>query len=283
VSPFDSWGLAVDFQEALVGGCEISPLAGSEILWAYNFFNLKHLLKLSGPATAGAGEAITVHVVDGQTGEAIAGASIGEVVGGATTPLAGSPATNAGGDATITLPAPGTVLLKATRSDSVRSNALPVCVHNANDGTCGTSLPPAPGVTPTAGATTGSPAPYRGPFALVSSVSGPQDGRTYPRRHAPRLLAGTILAHSPVTLVRISLRRAYRGRCWAYDGVRERFIHSRCGSAHQFTVSHGASFSYLLPSALAPGRYVLDVTADDSAGNTTTLARGSSRIVFHVR
>ena len=49
-----------------------------------------------------------------------------------------------------------------------------------------------------------------------------------------------------------------------------------------FKISSGASFSYLLPSALAPGRYVLDVTGSDAAGNTIALARGTSRVVFYV-
>ena len=35
--------------------------------------------------------------------------------------------------------------------------------------------------------------------------------------------------------------------------------------------------------ALAPGRYVLDIEATDVAGNHTSLARGTSRIVFYVR
>ena len=33
---------------------------------------------------------------------------------------------------------------------------------------------------------------------------------------------------------------------------------------------------------LPPGRYVLNLAASDAAGNQTTLARGSSRIVFYV-
>jgi hypothetical protein len=49
-----------------------------------------------------------------------------------------------------------------------------------------------------------------------------------------------------------------------------------------FSVSKSASFSYLLP-APGPGRYVFDVQAVDSVGNRTTLARGTSRIMFSVR
>ncbi|MCW3068353.1 MAG: hypothetical protein JWL67_978, partial [Solirubrobacterales bacterium] len=50
-----------------------------------------------------------------------------------------------------------------------------------------------------------------------------------------------------------------------------------------FKVSAAALYSYLLPEALRPGRYVLDIQATDVAGNRTTLARGTSRLVFYVR
>ena len=65
--------------------------------------------------------------------------------------------------------------------------------------------------------------------------------------------------------------------------MRARFVGARCGRGHSFHVSSSASFSYLLPKRLGPGRYVLDVSALDAAGNRTTLARGTSRLVFHVR
>ncbi len=60
-------------------------------------------------------------------------------------------------------------------------------------------------------------------------------------------------------------------------------MRARCGTGKPFQVSTNGLFSYLLPSALAPGRYVLDIQATDAAGNRTTLARGTSRIVFYVR
>jgi len=60
------------------------------------------------------------------------------------------------------------------------------------------------------------------------------------------------------------------------------FARARCGTAPFFGVATSRSFSYLLPASLPPGRYVLDVEASDAAGNQTTLARGSSRIVFYV-
>jgi hypothetical protein len=82
--------------------------------------------------------------------------------------------------------------------------------------------------------------------------------------------------------VSLRLRRSYRGRCYGFDGASVRFVRSRCGQGSFFKVSKSSAFSYLLPAALARGRYVLDVQATDAAGNKTSLARGSSRIVFYV-
>jgi hypothetical protein len=117
----------------------------------------------------------------------------------------------------------------------------------------------------------------------VAKFTGLTESHVYSRRRAPRLLTGIVTAHSAVTSVSIALRRRYHGRCTAYSGPRALFIHAACGTASFFRVSRSASFSYLLPAALAPGRYVLDVAATDAAGDRTTLARGTSRIVFYVR
>ncbi|HXB15271.1 MAG TPA: hypothetical protein VNV44_05960 [Solirubrobacteraceae bacterium] len=276
--PFDSWGVAVNDVLSEIGGCEFAPEAGAEVLWAYNVFNLAHMLRLSGPATAEVGVPFTVHVVDGTSGAALSGATLGEDTAGVTSPLPGSPGSDASGNASVVLSHAGAVTLKATRADSVRSNGLTVCVHAAGDGGCG-SASATGGV---AGFTSALPAPYKGPYALVAHLASVVNGRHYTRHGAPRLLAGQVSSHSSVTTVSLSLRRSYKGRCWAYDGVREAFARSRCGSAKAFKVASSASFSYLLPGALKAGRYVLDVTGSDVAGNTIALARGTSRVVFYV-
>src|SRR5439155_11971817 len=125
--------------------------------------------------------------------------------------------------------------------------------------------------------------PYTGPYALVAKQAGLIEGRVYRRGHAPRLLTGSIVAHNAVTSVSLELRRRHKGRCWSYDGLTERFRPARCGQGAFFKVSTNGLYSYLLPEALRPGRYVLDVQATDMAGNHTTLARGTSRLVFYVR
>jgi hypothetical protein len=165
-------------------------------------------------------------------------------------------------------------------------------VHNGSDGACGTTPAEPTPISSSAAAGSGGLAggmpvalqalPYRGPFAVVAHVLSVRDGHVYRRRRAPRLLSGVVAAHTPVTSVSLSLRRTYRGRCLAYSALRAEFRRARCGTAPPFQVARGASFSYLLPEALRPGRYVLDISASDAAGNRTALARGTSRVVFYV-
>ena len=202
--------------------------------------------------------------------------------------------TDSSGHATLTFSQPGQVTVLVTAPESIRTETT-ICVHNGNDGTCGThaassstgSETSASGSGTTSGTGTGGVASlvsrYTGPYALVADATSLIDGHVYRSGHAPRVLSGTIPAHSPVSSVSLELRRGYKGRCYAYDGTTERFMSARCGEGSFFKVSSDGVFSYLLPSALAPGRYVLDIEATDVAGNRTTLARGKSRTVFYVR
>ena len=88
-----------------------------------------------------------------------------------------------------------------------------------------------------------------------------------------------------MTSISPRLRRSYKGRCWAYSGARERFARARCGHGSFFKVASGGdSFSYLLPARAAAGplraRHRRPPTPP---AISTTLARGSSRIVFYVK
>jgi hypothetical protein len=266
------WGYSVNYTTAYVGGCQFQLAPGSEVLWAYNYFNLKHLLSLSGPSNVTVGVPFTVHVTDGQTGEPISGAAIGELVSGVTNTNASSPTTNMAGNATVTLSHVGTATLKATQSESVRSNGLAVGVGSS---VCGcvaiapTVPPPASLVTPD-----------------VAKVTGVKNGHVYSRRSAPRLLAGVVDVPVGGTLrqVRISLRRRYRGRCFDFSGSRGSFVRTKkCGSAAFFSVGASESFSYLLPARLPKGHYVLDIEAINGTGQTTKLVSGVSHVVFRVK
>jgi hypothetical protein len=275
---YEAWGYAVNFTTANVGGCQFQLAPGSEVLWAYNYFNLSHLLSLSGPTTASVGTPISVHVADGRTGEGISGASIGEDAGGVTAPIAGA-TTDASGNATIALAHAGTVTLKATRADSVRSAAVSICVHNGNDGTCGTTVP---GAQPVAVTHQDVPVP---PAADVATIGGVKDGRVYSRRHAPRVLRGIVTVPVGGTLrdVRISLRRRVGNHCFVFSGARAAFVRARCGTIRFFSVGSSESFSYLLPAPLPTGHYAYEIEAIDGSGHPTKLVGGVSRLAFRVR
>jgi hypothetical protein len=219
-----------------------------------------------------------VRVSDAQSGAPIAGAAIGTLNAGVTPTGPGSPMTNGEGSAGVTLRGAGTFVLKAARADSVRSNGLAVCVHNGNDGTCGTTAP------------AGSPPPpppaskqvFEGDVAMIKGV---RNGHVYPRRHAPRILAGVVEIRSGGTLrnVRIRLERFVGGRCFDFSGSRERFTRARkCGRARFFSVGGSQSFSYLLPNALPRGRFVYEMEAVESNGQATKIVNGISRVMFRV-
>jgi hypothetical protein len=240
-------------------------------------------LEIEAPTAANTGEAVNVTVkqysAKGEPSPA-ANASL-TWPGGSTT-------TDSQGHATVAFGTAGVVEVHVTGSESgppATRTETSICVHDGNDGRCGTqsSQTSTGQKSPGGEVNSHTGAPYHGPFAVVSRFTNVIDGHVYPRRHAPRLLEGVVSAHTAVTSVSLELRRTYRGRCWAYNGITEQFKRARCGRGSFFVVAHRAAFSYLLPAALAPGRYVLDVDASDSIGNRTTLARGTSRIVFYVR
>jgi len=229
------------------------------------------------PASVQAGANFSVKVSETRTPpHAEAGPGAGEAV-----PAEG--VTVSGGGATAVTGQDGVASLKlteATKTGDAPSASFSLCVHDGNDGNCGTGAPE----SRVLGSTSPAPAvPYRGPFALVADVVGRIDGRVYRSGHAPRLLTGTVISHSQVTSVALALRREHRGRCSSWDSLRERFVPARCGHGRPFQVATGGQFSYLLPTTLSAGRYVLDIHAKDAVGNTLALARGTSRIVFYVR
>jgi hypothetical protein len=240
------------------------------------------LILSEAPAAVAAGQPFTVKVQAVRTPAgtfAEAGQGTPEPVEGVTVSGGGATGTSGpGGIATLTLPAAGSFALNAAGHGFAASAPVTVCAHLAGDGGCGTVAASGGSVAPPVAPV----APYKGTYALVAHVSSVTEGRHYPRHGAPRLLAGQVSSHSAVTAVNLSLRRSYKDRCWSYDGVRERFARARCGSATPFKAASAASFSYQLPSSLAPGRYVLDVSGSDVAGNTIALARGTSRVVFYV-
>jgi hypothetical protein len=97
------------------------------VLWAFDGFSKQHVLRLVGPGAATTGQAVSVRVTDGQDGSSVAGAN---VRGSLTGP---------DGRATVTFPQKGIYRLKAERADSIRSNALVLCVDPAGADPCTSS------------------------------------------------------------------------------------------------------------------------------------------------
>lgn len=268
---FPSWGYAVNYTTANVGGCQFQLAPGSEVLWAYNYFNLKHLLNLSGPSSVVIGVPFTVHVTDGQTGEPVSGAAMGEDVNGVTTTIPPSSTTNSSGDATITPTHTGTIKLKATQSESVRSNGLTITIGSTPCSSCGAS-------------TSNSVVSKSVPLPDVASTGGIQFGHHYTRHSAPRLLSGSVEVPVGATLreVRIGLQRRFKGRCYDFSGSRERFVHVKCGRVSFFPVGTSQSFTYLLPSRLPAGSYTYQVETVEADGHVNKPVKGVSSVSFTV-
>ncbi len=285
----DTWAAWIDDRWA--GGiCEDLLSEGDEVLLVADhepeptFQPTVLPLVLSAPQSVVAGTPFTLHVQKVHTRPGTF-AEIGEgspqPEAGATVSGAGfSATTGAEGAATLVLSHPATYALIAREPGAAPSAPVSVCVAASGEPACGAGLPAS---GPGAAVSPGVGSPYQGPFAVVAKAIGLLEGHVYSRRQAPRVLAGQVLAHAPIASVSLRLRREYRKRCFAYSGVRAAFQRARCGQASFFAVSTGASFSYLLPTRLPAGRYVLDIQAADTAGNQTQLARGTTRIVFYVR
>jgi len=106
------WGLVLNFKQLQVGGCQQQVKTGDQVLFAYDLFSAKHVLKLTGPSKVTSGKKFKLKVVDGQDGKPVAGAKVGVAK------------TNAQGVATTSFKGSGRAVLKATAPQSVRSNAL---------------------------------------------------------------------------------------------------------------------------------------------------------------
>ncbi len=100
-----------------MGGCRYEVKPWDQVLWAYNAFSLKYFLKVTpNKIVARKGSSHVVTVTDGMTDVPVGGAMIDGVT------------TAADGTATLTFGETGVFEYKATRSDSLRSNALYVAV-----------------------------------------------------------------------------------------------------------------------------------------------------------
>lgn len=107
------------------GGCETEVSPTDELLWAFNAFNVNYFLRVQPtqtPVVLAPGQSMTFTVQgadgNGDTFVPIAGAQ-----------FAGQ-TSDAAGNVVYTAPTtPGTYRFKATRSDSIRSNAVTIVVQ----------------------------------------------------------------------------------------------------------------------------------------------------------
>jgi hypothetical protein len=272
-------------QEVGVCGVELGP--GDEVLLFPECFSEKAgecpavaptPLAIEAPATANAGEAVTVAVKQyNSKGEASPAVGANIIGGGA------GASTDSQGHATLKFFGAGTYTLRVsgapTGPPAVRTEAT-ICVHEGNDGTCGTTVPVAPKGIPK-----GAPEIVPVVPANVAMVGGVKNERHYPRRDGPRILKGLVQVPAGGTLrdVRISIQRRHGRKCMVFSGVRAAFVHARCGVARFFSIGSAESFSYLLPTSLPAGRYVYDIEAVDATGRLTRLVPGVSHVVFYVK
>ena len=129
------WGQFLNSEASSTGGCQERIAAGDETLWVFDAFSKQHVLRLSGPSEATTGQAFGVTVVDGQDGAPVSGAEVGGALTGST------------GQAQVVFADAGVYKLKADRADSVRSNALTLCVDPPGAEACSSSDRDAPSAT----------------------------------------------------------------------------------------------------------------------------------------
>jgi hypothetical protein len=273
-SSFDPyWGYFLNNVASQVGGCQAQVSQGDNVLFAFASFGSK-LLLLSGPSRAATGEPFQVTVQENDGNGGASAPAGGAQVGSATT--------DGSGHAMLSFADPGNHTLKASRSGSIRSNAATVCVYVPGSGDCGTDKPATETPTTTAG-TTPSP-PTKDTTPPVVRVSSLRARKTY--SSGPRVLSGE--AHDSGGIAQVFLRlRATNGgdlrsasKCRWFSGKRGAFTHRMvpCAKARFFRIGSNVRWSYLLPSKLGKGSYVLDVKVLDRAYNA-----GRATVPFKVR
>ncbi len=213
------------------------------------------------PAQATRGDEVTVTVVEYRSATGNTGEGDRTPVAGAQVSGAGATATTgADGKATLRVGQDGSFTLKAVRQGNAPSAAEPLIV---------TATPQPAATAPGAGRDRTGP---------VTSIAL-RDGATFSRRHAPRLLRGSVGADpSGLRVAKLRLIRRSGGRCSYYSGRRERFVGTRCGRGSFFGVGNTASFSYQLASRLPRGAYTLEAKAVDGAFNRGAVARVRFRV-----
>lgn len=308
---FDSgryWTFWVNEKPAELGACQQELSAGDSVLFFVTCFPASDgcpdgALVSSVPATARPGQTVSLLVKQaGATYDDKGNSSVtNNVAAGAAVQIgAATTASAADGTASVTLgDARGPQAVTIEKAGFARFTAS-VCVTDGADGQCG-SVRPIPGIT-TGGDEPGCVhagndgrcgTPDR--VAPLVKLAGFVSGKHYRQSKAPRELRG-VVANFPngervadasgLKDVRVRITRYFGGRCWSYNGTKERFTTMRScdkDNGQFFSVGNKAEWTYLLPQALAPGKYRIEAHAIDGKGNVDRSRRKISHLVFSVR
>jgi hypothetical protein len=107
------WGTVLNYRDTDAGGCQVQVKSGDQVLVAYDSFG-KRKLRLTGDNGSRSREVFALFVLDGVTGDRVAGAT----VGGKTT--------NSQGRVLLRITKRGLYRFKATAPESIRSNSWKV-------------------------------------------------------------------------------------------------------------------------------------------------------------
>ncbi len=296
------WSIYFNNRYQNVGACQIVVVDGDEVLvfasddpFTEGIAGYDEPLVITPPEKVVPGQTFSVLVEEATTTfdpNTFEGTTTLSPAEGATVTAGDASAqTGADGRATLTAGAGGPLQIRATKGNRA-PDRLDACATDGNDGFCGTAKPgepappapvPPPCVTNGDDGFCGTP-DRRAAHAVIKGIAEQQ---RFAAGTGPRELRGIVEADpSGVRDVRLRLSRRRDGRCATFDERTQAFVRMRrCGAARGrwFSAGARAEWSYLLPSRLARGRYVLDVEFADGAGNRdSVLARGRNRIVFHV-
>jgi hypothetical protein len=265
-----TWNWWSNYQYGTIGGCQIVLQNGDDVLWDFGSYELSALRLSGAPTRAATNEQFTV-TVDQFDPSGNKTSADGASVAGATT--------DASGHAAVAFADAGNHTFKATKTGTVRSNAATVCVYVPGSGDCGTDKAPSATTTEP----TPEPQPLPAPAAKdttppVIKIGSLTPGKTY--SSGPRLLAGDADDAGGIAQVFLRLRATDGGnlaaasRCRWFSGKRGVFTHRTvpCSKARFFRLGANPKFSYLLPSRLRSGKYVLDVKVLDRTYNAGRMA-----------
>ena len=285
------WSIFLNNVPAPAGICGFELQSGDQLLLApepESGTQLNPLVLQNVPASVAPGQAFTVKVVRVVTTfppPNFNPTTTTEPVAGATVSGGGASATTAAdGSAPVALSARGPAGLRATATGEIRSATEPVCVTDGADGACGTTASSASACQTTGDDGNCGTKDKRAPRGKILSI---REGQHFAKGKGPRKLSGIVTPDpSGIADVRLRLTRNDHSHCQTFDGRSERLVDlKRCGAKRGkwFSAGDREQWSYLLPSRLGRGRYVLDVEARDRAGNVDTLLqRTRTRVVFTV-